>query len=160
MACRNGKPDRRLAAVVRGDDDQRVIVQPRRAQARRQRADHRIDVLQLQQVPLIANRGGPLVLQPALVSQSDVAAPKREPLAGPQVDPGMVRQQHVQEVECRFVAGRAGADRIDEPGDRVPRVGPRRKESRGKRVARGKIAPALRHRRQRRGQVAGRTTAG
>ena len=40
-------------AVVRGDDDQRIVVHPRVAQLRHQRADDRIDVLQLQQMPLI-----------------------------------------------------------------------------------------------------------
>ena len=111
------------------------------------RADDRIDVLQLQQMPLIANRGGPLVVQPALVAEADVAALQREPLACP--------EQHVQEIERRSIAGRGGADRVEEGGGRVARVWPRREEPLGKRGARGEVAPALSDGRQPCGEIVG-----
>ena len=130
-------------AVVRGDDDQRIVVHPRIAQLRHQRADNRIDVLQLQQVPLIANRGGPLVVQPALVAEADVAALQREPLARPEQHPRMMREQHVQEIERRSIAGR------------VARVWTRREEPLGKRGARGEVAPALGDGRQPCGEIVG-----
>ena len=67
----------------------------------------------------------------------------------------MVRQQHVQDVEGRSIAGRGGADRVEEGSGRVARVWPRREKPLGKRGARGEVAPALGDGRQSCGEIVG-----
>ena len=100
-------PGPHARAVVRRHDEERVVPDPHRAQALEQRTEQGVGVLHLQQVPLVVEGYGPGVVEPAIPCPADDVGEPRMPAAVRQVDPRLVGQQHVHEVERRAgVAGR------------------------------------------------------
>ena len=80
---RRGEPKRpagpQAGAVVGGHDEQRVVVEPHRAQAPQQLAEQRVDELYLEQVPLVLAGDGPGVVHPVVADGRDDLGAQRVP---------------------------------------------------------------------------------
>ena len=87
--------------MVRRDDDERAVVEPHVAKAIEQVAEEPVRVLELEEEALLGLKGDPIVLGPLFeaaqlgIGSNDV----RVALAGRQVPPRLVREQHVQVME-------------------------------------------------------------
>ena len=102
-------------SVVRGHDDESVVVHSLVAQAFQQPAEESIDGLRLQQVPLVVEGDGPGIGSPAPAPRApENAWFQAEPLSRRQIDPRLVRQQHVQEVQRGSGVAGVGSDLPDE----------------------------------------------
>ena len=135
--------------MVGGHDDERVVVQPDPAQALQQIAEEGVDELHLQQMSLVIPGDGQAVVPPAVANRPDDVRAQRMPLSRRQMDPRLVRQERVQEVESRAAVGAGRIDRGDEVGDGPAAIAcPAHLPPVGEAVLRREVPPALRHRRQ------------
>ena len=129
--------------MVCGDDDQGVVVDSSLAQSRCQPAEQSVDVPYLQQVPLVVECGGPLIVDPYAVLDADNAPVESQLLSRRQVEPRFVRQQGVHEVQR---GSATTGDRLDETGDGLaPIAGPLRPPCTPERLPCGEVSPTLRH---------------
>ena len=149
-----GKPGPQAQAVIRRDHDELVVPDPRLPQPGCQRPYQGIDVLHLQQVPLVTDGDRSLVVGPGPAAGAGEHEPLGgKPLSRPQKVPRLVREQKVREVQNGLAGGSQPVD--ERVRRRAPAAGPQavpaQVQALQEGIGRGEVSPVPRHRRQRPG---------